>query len=49
MGKLTLWFLKKKEILNKKLGLGQTPPPLLGLCPKYLRFFLKWLSQVYQA
>ena len=49
MGKLNLWF-KKKEILNKKLGLGQTPPPpLLGLCPKFFRFFivtppLQWKS-----
>ena len=31
MGKLSLWFLKKEIVREKKLGLGQTPP------------FLKWL------
>ena len=33
------FVVKKKEILNKKLGLGQTPPPLLGLCPNFFCFF----------
>ena len=45
-GKLSLWFLKKRKLLTK-IGFGSDPPPLLGLCPKFFRFFkvtppLRW-------
>ena len=38
VGEAKFVISKIKEILNKNLGLGQTPP-LLGLCPKFFHFF----------